>query len=104
MPEKQNEETFRRLLHTTFSLRVDDERTLALELDEVKPFPDITHARGDMERFSLYFRGPAGVLLPQHIYRVEHERMGEMDIFLVPVAQEPRGFRYEAVFSYFKEV
>jgi hypothetical protein len=29
--------------------------------------------------------------------------MGEFDIFLVPNAQEPRGFRYEAVFSYFKE-
>lgn len=102
MPEKQNEETFRRHLNTTFNLRINEERTLALELDEVKPFPDITHARGDMERFSLYFRGPADVLLQQHIYRLEHAELGALDIFLVPVEQDAKGFRYEAVFSYFK--
>ena len=102
MPVKQTEEEFKRHLNTKFSVRLSEEQTLPLELEEVQPFPALTHARGDMERFSLYFRGPADVPLTQRIYRVEHEAMGEMDIFLVPVALDAQGFRYEAVYSYFK--
>jgi len=33
--------------------------------------------------------------LPQRIYRVEHERLGAIDLFLVPIASD----RYEAVFT-----
>lgn len=102
MPENQTEEDFKRHLNTKFTVRLNADETLALELEEVKPFPALTHTRGDMERFSLYFRGPSDVMLPQSIYRIEHAEMGEQDIFLVPVERDARGFRYEAVFSYFK--
>ncbi|HZB44399.1 MAG TPA: hypothetical protein VE360_04120 [Pyrinomonadaceae bacterium] len=103
MAVKQTEEEFRQHLNTEFNVRLNEEQTLALKLEEVQTFPALTHSRGDMERFSLYFRGPADVPLPQRIYRVEHAAMGEMDIFLVPVARDADGFRYEAVFSYYKE-
>ena len=56
-----------------------------------------------MERFSLYFTGPDRYL-PQHVYRIEHEQMGALDLFLVPVGKLDNGFRYEAVFNYFKEM
>ena len=102
MPEKLTGDDFKRHLNTKFNVRLDGGGTLALELEEVQPFPALTHARGDMERFSIYFRGPADVLLNQRIHHVEHEGMGELDIFLVPVEQDAKGFRYEAVFSYFK--
>lgn len=102
MPDNQTEEAFTRQLKTKFNVRLSEEQTLELELEEVQPFPTLPHSRGDMERFSLYFRGPNHLLLPQRIYRIEHEQMGELDIFLVPVGQGPSGFLYEAVFSYFK--
>lgn len=57
-----------------------------------------------MERFSLYFAGPREPYLPQQVYRMEHELMGAFDIFLVPVSQNDNGFRYEAVFNYYKEM
>jgi len=28
--------------------------------------------------------------------------MGEFDLFLVPIGEDDQGFRYEAVFNYFK--
>jgi L-ascorbate metabolism protein UlaG (beta-lactamase superfamily) len=102
MPEKLTEEAFTQQLHTKFRVRLGEEREAELELDEVKPFPTLTHSRSDVERFSLYFYGPGDIFLQQMTYRLEHEQMGEMDIFLVPVGQDARGFRYEAVFSYFK--
>jgi hypothetical protein len=103
MPERLTQEAFTQHLHTKFRVRLTEERATLLELEEVKPFPALSHARKDMERFSLYFNGPGEVPLPQSIYRLEHEQMGEVDIFLVPVALDEHGYHYEAVFSYFKE-
>jgi hypothetical protein len=105
MPETLSKETFAEQLNTKFRVLLETENApeVELELAEVAEFPTLTHSRSDVERFSLYFYGPGDTLLPQRIYRLAHERMGEHEIFLVPVAQEPRGFRYEAVFSYYKE-
>ena len=105
MPETLSKESFAEHLNTKFRVLLEMENApeVELELAEVAEFPTLTHSRRDVERFSLFFYGPGNVYLPQNTYRLAHERMGEHAIFLVPVAQEPRGFRYEAVFSYYKE-
>ena len=105
MPETLSKESFAEHLNTKFRVLHDVEGVpeFELELAEVVEFPTLTHSRSDVERFSLYFYGPNDSFLPQNTYRLAHERLGEHDIFLTAVAQEPRGYRYEAVFSYFKE-
>ena len=50
-------------------------------------------------QFSILFEGPLQVFLPQQIYRLDHDRLGELDLFLVPIARDDKGFRYEAVFN-----
>ena len=69
---------------------------------EVKSYvnKDKPGEQGGMERFSIYFLGPADIFLPQGTFRLTHERMGDLDLFLVPVKREELGFRYEAVFNY----
>jgi hypothetical protein len=57
--------------------------------------------------FSVMFHGPLQPVLPQGIYRVEHERLGALELFIVPVGpdepddpgQPPTAMRYEAVFG-----
>ncbi len=49
--------------------------------------------------FSLLFRGPLQPVLPQKIYLLEHQRLGRLEIFLVPLGPEGGGMRYEAIFS-----
>ena len=49
--------------------------------------------------FSLLFRNTSPVLFPQQIYPMRHPRVGEVGIFLVPIAQERAGFLYQAVFN-----
>jgi hypothetical protein len=56
-----------------------------------------------MERFSAFFRGPGDHFLQQKMYSFNHEQMGAFELFLVPVSQDQSGFRYEAVFNYFKQ-
>ena len=96
------EEEFSKHVNTTFHVKFIDGQ-IDLELDEVKDYRNKAVEREGMERFSAYFQGPAQPQLPQHVYLIEHDQMGEFEIFLVPVSQSEHGFRYEAVFNYFKK-
>jgi hypothetical protein len=51
------------------------------------------------EPFSLLFLNTAPVLFPQQIYRMRHPRLGEVGIFMVPIAQSRDGFIYQAIFN-----
>lgn len=94
------EAEFSKHLNTKFHLA--GEAGVDLELVEVKAYASQPHEHDGMERFSIFFIGPDKPFLQQKIYSFEHEQMGGMDLFLVPVAQEGSGIRYEAVFNYFK--
>ncbi len=54
---------------------------------------------GRRQPFSIVFRGPGEILLPQRIYRMEHEEIGAFDLFLVPIGPDEKGLRYEAIFT-----
>jgi len=49
--------------------------------------------------FSLIFIGASDLILPQMIYRLRHDEMGEVSIFLVPIGKDQRGVSYQAVFN-----
>jgi hypothetical protein len=51
------------------------------------------------EPFSLLFRGPARPILPQHIYALENEALGRLEIFLVPIGADAGAVEYEAIFN-----
>jgi hypothetical protein len=93
--ESLTQESFAENLNTKFRLPVESGEPLELELIEVTPGIPLEGT----ERFSLVFRGALGFSLPQSIYHLEHERLGALDIFLVPIARAEDGFRYEAVFN-----
>ena len=82
---------FAPLLHENFRISAD-KQPFELELVEVTEIPRDADGRAP---FSLVFQGGPNPPLPQRIYRVEHERLGALEIFLVPIAVD----RYEAVFT-----
>jgi Domain of unknown function (DUF6916) len=49
--------------------------------------------------FSLLFRNGSSFLFPQQIYQMRHPSLGDIGIFLVPVAREREGFLYQALFN-----
>jgi len=95
------EEEFSKHVNTTFHVKFTDGQ-IDLVLDEVKGYRNKAVERQGMERFSAYFQGPSQPHLPQRVYLLDHDQMGEFEIFLVPLSQSELGFRYEAVFNYFK--
>ncbi|NYZ61331.1 DUF6916 family protein [Luteimonas deserti] len=49
--------------------------------------------------FSLLFHNGSPLLFPQQTFRMRHPRLGDVGIFLVPIAQNREGFVYQAVFN-----
>ncbi|HWQ11952.1 MAG TPA: hypothetical protein VNL77_04085 [Roseiflexaceae bacterium] len=74
---------------------------LPLELVSVTDLGDPPPAGAPLRRrpFSLLFRASSTGHLPQRIYVLEHERLGRLDIFLVPIGPDQLGMRYEAIFT-----
>jgi hypothetical protein len=98
MLDKLQSTDFIPLLNEKFSIRLDGNEPIDLELVSVTkagpaPRPE---AR---QPFSLLFMGPVSQqYLIQHIYCLEHERMGALELFIVPLGPEGGRMRYEAIF------
>jgi hypothetical protein len=92
-------EIFSESLKTKF--RLDSEPSKAIELELIELNEGVSTPRH--EQFSLIFRGPLDYFIGQGTYHMEHDKMGGIDLFLVPVGQEQDGFRYEVIFNRFRE-
>ena len=75
---------------------------LPMELAEAT---ESTHAGGtgpegqQRLQFSLVFRGPSEPVLPQAIYGLDHDALGHLDLFLVPIGPAGDAMRYQAAFA-----
>jgi hypothetical protein len=90
-------EQFAACLNDTFVARLSNSE-VAFQLVEVRPLP-ARQPSAFRAPFSLLFRNSAAVLLPQQTYQMHHARLGELGIFLVPIAMNRDGFIYQAVFG-----
>lgn len=72
------------------------EESVTLELRAAQPGRGRPGAR---EGFSLHFLGPRQPPLPQRLYTLKHAQLGELLLFLVPIAESTDGRTYEAVFT-----
>jgi hypothetical protein len=79
---------FEPLIHKRFRIATQFDVEL-VEVSEIRREP------GGRAPFSLVFEGGATPPLPQGIYAVQHDDLGTIEIFLVPISAD----RYEAIFS-----
>lgn len=85
-----------------FRVRLPDEHSLALVLSAVTTGPDAGGSGPDgtvRQQFSLLFRGPGDPQLGQGTWALDHDMMGEIALFLVPIGSDAEGPRYEAAFA-----
>ena len=93
-------ETFAPHLDSEFRLEAPPpDGSIVLRLTEVTALGHQPNAPR-VEPFSLQFSGPPQPFLEQRMYRIEHDALGALDIFLVPIGYDRAGsIRYEAVFN-----
>jgi hypothetical protein len=100
--ELPTEEEFRGCLGDVFTAHLESGEQVPITLAEVTSLMERGgEAPSGVRRnpFSLVFRGEPGLALPQRIYRIDHERLGPHDLFLVPLEPDAEGTRFEAVFG-----
>lgn len=97
MTENLTKDQFAANLNSKFRVQHDASSDLEIELRQVNE--GIATPRN--EQFALVFAGPQVPFLQQAIYHLIHDKLGEFDLFLVPIGKEPGGFQYEAVFNRF---
>ncbi len=81
----------------SFSVEVGLPEPLEIVLFEARPLA--RRPSGRREPFELRFRGAGPYCLNQWTHRLRNPAMGELDIFLVPIAREDDHFVYQAVFN-----
>jgi len=92
MLEKLTVDDFRPLLNEPFRIAPDAAEAFEVELVEVT---ELSHEPGGRAPFSLVFQGGPNPPIEQGIYRIDNDGLGELEIFLVPIAVD----RYEAIFT-----
>jgi hypothetical protein len=72
-----------------------------VDLIEVSPLKKYVAPDSERTPFSLLFKScdSSSNILPQKLYRMAHDDMGELEIFLVPIARDESGVTYEAAFN-----
>ena len=91
-------ETFAGREGQRFWIRFSD-GTLELTLAAVEGQPEHWGSTEAREPFSITFHGPLEHVLPPRIWPVEHEELGRLEMFVVPIGPEADAMRYQAVFS-----
>ncbi len=98
MTELPTRAAFEECRGTTFRVDVGADAAADFELVEVRALrPDASKPNG--RPFSLLFHGPADPVLPQKIYQMEHERLGALALFVVPVGRDATAVKYETIFN-----
>ena len=95
MLEKLTREIFAENLNTRFRMFPQGGPVVEVELIEVKP----GRSTPRQEQFAILFRAPQDAPAQQGMFRLEHDKVGAIDLFLVPVRRDEQGLYYEAVFN-----
>ncbi len=99
MLESFTVQTFSEHLGSTFKIYPDSSNPLEVELISATGLGKRPEEGRHRQPFSIVFRGPEDVLLPQRIYRMEHPGIGVFELFLVPIGPDGKGLQYEAIFT-----
>ena len=95
MSEELHKSSFDPHLNTKFKIYTDYTGGVEAELVEISE-----HNKENLECFSLLFKVSREKFFDQKLYKVTHPKMGEINLFLVPVVHTKQdAYYYESVFN-----
>jgi len=94
-------ETAGKLVGRSYRVNLDVERSVELTVTRVVRAAEHGPRPKELKRdsFSIFFRGPSDVMLPQRMYDLNADRDPLPNLFVVPVGRDANGYEYEAVFT-----
>jgi hypothetical protein len=95
MLDRLTKAMFAENLETIFQLQLTPTQTIELKLVELRE----GRSTPRQEQFALLFQGSRATPFWQGLWPIQHEQLGQFDLFLVPVMHDQEGIYYEAVFN-----
>ena len=89
-------EIYSELLGSKFVLNADGGQSVELELTEVSPLKE----RPGNRSFSLIFTVPEPYKVEQGLFDLQHEKLGDFQIFLAPVGTKKGREELQAIFNF----
>ncbi len=95
LPTKQQ---FEQKSTDDFEIAFMPDESITCQIEEVKAG---LQAQNDAqkEQFSVVFSCPETQVFDQGVYLVSHPKLGDFELFLVPIFGDDQGVHYEAVFT-----
>ena len=97
--QKVTHEDFNACLNHRFVIELEEPPPVELELVSVETRTGVKVPEGNRQPFSLLFHGPSAPVLEQGTFAMANDRLGNMELFLVPIGADEKGRVYEAVFN-----
>jgi hypothetical protein len=98
MSELPDLATFSPCVGESFAVEFEGAELPRFELTEAAALP-VHKGAPRQDPFSLVFRAPGTCDVRQGTYVVQHERIGELPVFLVPIGKDEEGLYFQAVFN-----
>jgi hypothetical protein len=92
LPKRQD---FLKQLNTMFRVFLDGQQPTEVRLKEVSEM----RQKSKYEAFSLIFAAPKDIFPQPLLYRVEHDTLGAMELFMGPVEETEDSYLLEALFN-----
>ena len=89
---------FTAALGEVFKVQEHPLKVVDMTLVEVSPLPGEVGIHSEWS-FSLLFAASTEIQLQQETYQVNHPKLGDFPLFLVPMGMDKRSPKYEAVFN-----
>ena len=96
MSELPQRDDFAGHLNSNFRVFFDGQSATETELTQVTKVREMPRYTA----FAILLRAPGDTPPEQMLYKVEHDALGTMELFLVPVQQDEKGLYFEAVFNH----
>ena len=90
---------FAEQIKTRFEITRSEAPAIELELVEVSELRERPHQLS----FSLVFLAPKSSVVEQGLYDLQHESLGDMQLFLVPIGITDERMMLESVFNFLRE-
>jgi hypothetical protein len=95
-PKLPTQQEFSDSVDSRFDVGQADGGSVEFTLVECKSLLSNEH----QECYSLVFRGPVDVPPNQSIYTLQNDKLGAVELFLVPVKKDDKGLYFEAVINH----
>lgn len=99
MSRRYKRDDFTEQLNTTFEINFTPDIVKDAELIQVSELQEM----GPYESFTITLLVPEDCPIHQQIYPIDHAKMGNLELFLVPSGKDEKGTTYVSVFNYQKE-